>query len=217
MSLRGHATSFALVAALATSCAAPLDSGLPTPLRGIYGGVPQEILDTGTRLRDFGVDAVWLGAGSITPERLALLRAEQMQVYAEFNTLHVADYLKEHPDAAPIGRDGQVSPPPQGWQGICPTHDAYRRFRMDAFGKLLKDFAIDGVWLDYHHSHASWEQAEPDMPDTCFCDRCLRRFQDATAIRLPDVPTSERAALLLSTHRDGLDPLAAGRVHGLGP
>ena len=171
------------------------------PLRGIYGGVPQEILDAGTRLRDFGIDAVWLGAGSFTPERLALLRAERVQVYAEFNTLHVAEYLKEHPDAAPIGSDGRVSPPPQEWQGICPTHDGYRRFRMDAYRKLLQDFAIDGVWLDYHHSHASWEQAEPEMPDTCFCDRCLRRFQDATAIKLPDVPTPERAALLLSTHR----------------
>ena len=72
---------------------------------------------------------------------------------------------------------------------------------MDTYRKLLQDFAIDGVWLDYHHSHASWERAEPDMPDTCFCDRCLRRFQDATAIKLPDVPTPERAALLLSTHR----------------
>jgi hypothetical protein len=171
------------------------------PLRGIYGGVPQEILDRGTRLRDFGIDAVWLGAGSFTPERLARLRAEGVQVYAEFNTLHVAEYLKEQPDAAPIGTDGKVSPPPHGWQGICPTHDGYRRFRMDAFRKLLQDFAIDGVWLDYHHSHASWERAEPEMPDTCFCDRCLRRFQEATGIRLPDAPTSKRSALLLSSHR----------------
>ena len=105
----------------------------PRPVRGIYGGVPQEILDSGRRLRDFGVDAVWLGSGSFTPERLARLRAEGIQVYAEFNTLHVVEYVKEHPDAAPIGSDGRISPPPLDWQGICPTHDGYRRFRMDAF------------------------------------------------------------------------------------
>ena len=196
------ACAFGIAATLgAPGATAPQTSAQTAPLRGIYGGVPQEILDAGTRLRDFGIDAVWLGSGSFTPERLALLRAERVQVYAEFNTLHAAEYLKEHPDAAPIGTDGQVSPPPQGWQGICPTHDGYRRFRMDAFRKLLQDFAIDGVWLDYHHSHASWERADPDMPDTCFCDRCLQRFQDATGIRLPDVPASKRAALLLSTHR----------------
>jgi hypothetical protein len=186
----------------AREAAAPQARTPAIPLRGIYGGVPQEILDAGKPLRDFGIDAVWLGAGSFTPERLKLLRAEGVQVYAEFNTLHAAEYVKEHPDAAPVGTDGQVSPPPHGWQGICPTHDGYRRFRMDAFRKLLQDFAIDGVWLDYHHSHASWERADPVMPDTCFCDRCLRRFQDATGIRLPDAPATKRSALLLSTHRD---------------
>ncbi len=172
------------------------------PLRGIYGGVPQEILDSGRSLREFGIDAVWLGSGSINAERLALLRAQGVQVYAEFNTLHVADYVKTHPDAAPVGTDGEVSPPPNGWQGICPTHDAYRRQRMEAFRTLLTQFAIDGVWLDYHHAHASWEQAEPNMPDTCFCARCLGRFQQATGITLPAVSTRERAALLLSTHRE---------------
>jgi hypothetical protein len=179
----------------------PPPSPSSPPLRGIYGGVPQEILDSGRTLRAFGVDAVWLGAGSITSERLALLRAQGVRVFAEFNTMHVAEYLKTHPDAAPVGADGRVSPPPDGWQGICPTHYAYRASRMQAFRTLLETFAIDGVWLDYHHSHASWEQAVPNMPDTCFCDRCLRRFQADTGVTLPDVSTAERATLLLSTHR----------------
>lgn len=170
-------------------------------MRGIYGGVPQEILDSGRSLQEFGVNAIWMGSGSFTAERVALLRAQGVRVFAEFNTLHVAGYVKDHPDAAPIGADGQVSPPPDGWQGICPTHEGYRRSRMAAFRDLLERFEVDGVWLDYHHSHASWEQPVPNMPDTCFCDRCLRRFQRDAGVRLPDQPTAERAALLLSTHR----------------
>jgi hypothetical protein len=182
--------------------AQPAGQAPRAPLRGIYGGVPQEILDAGRSLREFGIDAVWLGSGSITAERLALLRAQGVQVYAEFNTLHVADYVKSNPDAAPIGADGEVSAPPDGWQGICPTHEAYRRQRMQAFRTLLTRFAIDGVWLDYHHAHASWEQAEPNMPDTCFCARCLERFQQATGISLPAGLARERAALVLSAHRE---------------
>jgi len=170
-------------------------------MRGIYGGVPQEILDSGRSLRDFGVDAVWMGSGSFTTARMALLRAQGVRVFAEFNTLHVADDLKSHPDAAPVGSDGQVSPPPDGWQGICPSHEGYRRSRMDAFGRLLREHEVDGVWLDYHHAHASWEQAVPNMPDTCFCERCLRRFQAETGVELPEASTAERARLLLSTHR----------------
>jgi hypothetical protein len=193
-----------LVLADTTGCA-PVGVQMSAPLapvRGIYGGIPQEIVDSGRSLREFGVDAVWLGSGSFTPERLAWLRTQQVRAYAEFNTLHVADYLKTNPDAAPIGTDGLVSPAPNGWQGVCPTHAGYRTERMRAFRALLTTFAIDGVWLDYHHSHASWEQADPNMPDTCFCDRCVARFQTDTAIALPQMSTSERAALLLSTHRD---------------
>ncbi len=204
----------ALLLLLTSACTAP--AGPPTdprqqadhaaaaravPLRGIYGGIPQEVLDSGRSLRAFGVDAVWLGSGSVTPERLALLRGEGVQVYAEFNTLHVAAALERYPDAAPVGADGRVSPPPDGWQGICPTHEAYRAERMDAFRSLLETYALDGVWLDYHHSHASWEQAVPNMPDTCFCPRCLRRFSADTGVTLPDGPTPEVARALLTEHR----------------
>ena len=185
----------------AGACAASRADAPPAPLRGIYGGIPREIVDGGQSLRQFGVDAVWLGSDSYTAERLAWLRAQGVQAYAEFNTLHVADYVKEHPDAAPVGADGRVSPPPEGWQGICPTHEGYRAARMRAFRSLLETFDIDGVWLDYHHAHASWEQAEPNMPDTCFCERCLRRFQAETGTTLAAAPTGERARLLLSTHR----------------
>lgn len=193
-----------LVLSILTCTAAVSAEPEPRPhvtVRGIYGGVPQEILDSGRRLKEFGVDAVWIGSGGFTPERMALLRSEGVLVFAEFNTLHVARYLEDHPEAAPIGPDGRVSPPPDGWQGICPNHEGYRESRMRAFRTLLEDYAVDGVWLDYHHSHASWEQAEPNLPDTCFCPRCLAGFHEATGIRLPEDP-AEAAALLLSTHRE---------------
>lgn len=171
-------------------------------LRGIYGGVPEEIVTGGDNLKPFGVDAVWLGSGSINAERLAWLRGQQVQVFAEFNTLHVAEYVKRHPDAAPVGVDGRVSPPPDGWQGVCPTHEGYRAERMRAFRTLLETFAVDGVWLDYHHAHASWEQANPNLPDTCFCERCVSRFQADAAVAVPRLPAAQRNAILLSTHRD---------------
>ena len=170
-------------------------------IRGIYGGVPTELLDQGKMLSDFGVNAVFMGYGGLSTERIALLKKHGAQVFAEFNTLHVASYLKDHPDAAPVGIDGQICPPPHGWQGVCPTHPGYRRFRMDAFRKVLVDFEIDGIWLDYHHSHASWERAIPDMPDTCFCDRCIAQFAQETGVNLPEDSTPQLSGLLLGKYK----------------
>jgi hypothetical protein len=171
-------------------------------LRGIYGGVPTEWFERGRTLADYGVNAIFLGSGGITAEVLALLKQQGARVFAEFNTMHEAGFLKEHPDAAPIGVDGQVCPPPDGWQGICPTHPGYRQYRMGAFRVLLERHAVDGVWLDYHHSHASWEQAVPNLPDTCFCPRCLERFNAETGVILPEEPAERRARRLLGEHRE---------------
>lgn len=169
----------------------------PLPVRGIYGGVPTTLLENGGTLAEAGINAVWMGADTLTREKIELLRAQKAFVFAEFNTMHHAALLKEWPDAAPIGRDGQACPPPDGWQGICPTHKPYRRERMDRFRAVLSEFTIDGIWLDYHHAHASWEQSIPNLPDTCFCARCLARFQAETRLRLPEVPTPRKADHLL--------------------
>jgi len=154
-------------------------------VRGIYGGMPTSLIGNGKTLADFGINAVWLGSQVVDRITVDGIHAQYARAYAEFNTMHHAAFLSDHPDAAPVGPDGRISPPPDGWQGVCPTHPEYRKHRMDAFYSLLHDNPIDGVWLDYHHSHASWEQAVPTLPDTCFCPRCLRQFQLQTGLDTP--------------------------------
>jgi hypothetical protein len=72
---------------------------------------------------------------------------------------------------------------------------------MAAFRRALADFDIDGIWLDYHHAHASWEQPVPSLPDTCFCPGCLAAFRDRTGLTLPDDPAAA-ARTILDRHRD---------------
>ena len=172
-------------------------------IRGVYGGVPEQIFDRGETLEDYGINAIWIGSSSVSDKLVAQLKARSktLKVFAEFNTMHETGYLKDHPDARPIGPDGLVSPPPDGWQGVCPTHPGYRRERMAAFRQVLTVAPIDGVWLDYHHAHASWEQAVPDLPDTCFCDRCVSLFQKDANISLPEATSAARAQRILQDHK----------------
>ena len=133
-------------------------------MRGIYGGVPTQLLERGS-LRDYGVNAIFMGSSGVNGERVQLLKEQGTRVFAEFNTMHEASYVKEHPDAAPVGTDGEVCPPADDWQGVCPTHADYRKYKMDDFRRVLRDYEVDGMWLDYHHSHADWERADPILPD----------------------------------------------------
>ncbi len=165
-------------------------------IRGIYGGYPREILDRGHTPADYGINAIWVGSGSLNAEEIARSHKLGLKVFAEFNSMHAAEYLKDHPDAAPIGPDGKRSPAPQGWQGVSPFHPGYRHERMTEFRRVLKMFDIDGIWLDYHHSHASWERADPELPDTDFSPLALRLFTEKTGIELPaDVPAAAKVLL----------------------
>lgn len=169
-------------------------------VRGIYGGYLQQILDRGEDPGDYGVNAIWVGSGSLNAEEIARYHKLGLKVFAEFNSMHAAQYLKDHPDAAPRGPDGKISPAPNGWQGVSPFDAGYRRDRMQDFRRVLTTFEIDGIWLDYHHAHASWEQAEPNLPDTDFSPLALQQFTKKTGIDLPvDVP--QAAQRLLGPHR----------------
>jgi len=149
-------------------------------VRGIYGGMPEQLMSEGHRLTDSGINAVFMHSGAIDADRVRRLHEHGARIFAEFNSMHFEKFLADHPDAAPVGRDGKVCPAPEGWQGVCPTHPAYRANRMTEFQRLLTEYDLDGIWLDYHHAHASWERADPVMPDTCFCERCLERFRADT-------------------------------------
>ncbi len=177
----------------------PLEKRGYIGVRGIYGGVPTQIFARGKTLDDFGVNAIWIGAGGVSRELVASLKgkSKDLKVFAEFNTMHEAGYLKHHPEARPIDSEGRVSAPPDGWQGVCPTDPGYRRARMTAFRETLRAAPIDGIWLDYHHAHANWEQSEPNLPDTCFCDRCLAQFHKDTGVVLSATSTAGRARQLL--------------------
>ncbi|HUE71216.1 MAG TPA: hypothetical protein VMP01_10055 [Pirellulaceae bacterium] len=188
-----------------TTLAEPIPPELaPRPwvkIRGIYGGFPSAILERGQTPTDLGINAIWVGSGGLKPEGIDRYHQLGLKVFAEFNSMHSAAYLKEHPEAAPVGADGKPSPPPHGWQGVSPFHAGYRKDRMDEFRRVLETYEIDGIWLDYHHAHASWERDEPAMPDTDFSAAALEKFTRNTGIKLPaDIPAA--AQELLGPHRD---------------
>jgi hypothetical protein len=197
----------AVAASTALSLRSPGEESAPAlsprpwiTIRGIYGGYPGQILDRSQKPADYGINAIWVGSGSLLAEQIDRCHKLGLKVFAEFNSMHASQYLKDNPDAAPIGPDSKPSQAPSGWEGVSPFHAGYRRNRMDEFRRVLSTYEIDGIWLDYHHAHASWEQAEPELPDTDFCPAALRHFTEQTGIDLPE-DISKAAKSLLSTHR----------------
>jgi hypothetical protein len=146
--------------------------------RGAYA-TPKPFWDRGYRLDQFGINAVFVHGGSITGEMIRRARAEGARVFAEFATWNGS---KAPPEALPIGADGNPSPKQTWFQGICPTYEPFLQERLAELEKLITTRDLDGVWLDYLHWHAQFEDPEPGLPETCFNASCLERFRRDTGV-----------------------------------
>lgn len=166
-------------------------------VRGIYGS-PEPFWKNNLRLDELGVNAVFVHAGSINENMLTRARAEGARVFAEFATLNGKNYVDKHREAWAIDHQGKPVQPATWFMGVCPTEPGFRQHRMNELRELLKTFNLDGVWLDYLHWHAQFEDPEPLLPETCFCDHCLSGFQKASGLVVPDGPTVKKAEWILT-------------------
>lgn len=171
-------------------------------IRGIYGS-PDPFWKKGLKLTDLGVNSVFVHGGSINEQMVERTRKEGLKIFAEFATLNGKNYVEKHPEAWAINEKGDKVEAASWFMGVCPTEPGFRYFRMKQLRELLQKFDLDGVWMDYVHWHAQFEEPEPILPETCFCDNCLTAFQAAAGIDVSGVTTSEKAAYILKNH-DGI-------------
>jgi hypothetical protein len=186
-------------AALSSVAALLGAQGKKLAIRGIYSS-PAPFWAAGGRLDEYGVNAVFVHAGSITREMAARVRAEGARLFAEFPTLNGKGYVERHPEAWPMNEKGEQAPPATWFLGACPTEPGFRAFRMKQLEALLDRFDLAGVWMDYFHWHAQFEDPSPVLPETCFSPTCIGGFEAATGIRVPQGPVQERARFILTRH-----------------
>jgi hypothetical protein len=168
-------------------------------IRGIYGN-PKPFWDRGINLKDLGVNAVFVHSGTINQKMARRVKDEGLKIFAEFATLNGKNYVEEHPEAWAINNKGERVKAANWFMGVCPTEPGFREYRFTQLRNLLQEFELDGIWLDYVHWHAQFEDPAPILPETCFCDNCLEKFTNDTRIQLPNGTTQEKAQWILSNN-----------------
>ncbi len=172
------------------------DSKKVIEIRGIYGN-PKPFWDRGMKLPELGVNAIFVHSGSINQEMMNSARLEGLKVYAEFATLNGKNYVQDHPEAWAINDKGERVEAASWFMGVCPSEPGFKAFRMKQLRDLLTTFDLDGIWMDYVHWHAQFEEPEPILPETCFCNHCLDKFSRETEIDIPEGSISEKAEWIL--------------------
>ncbi len=168
-------------------------------IRGIYGS-PNQFWNKNISLTQVNVNAIFLSWKAINEKMIERARSEGVKIFAEFPVLNGKGYVEKHPEAWAIDRYGNKVQPASWFMGVCPTEPGFRQFRMTELRELLRRFDLDGIWLDYLHWHAQFEEPEPILPETCFCENCIRTFKSSTGIDVPELSTSEQAEWILTRY-----------------
>jgi hypothetical protein len=168
-------------------------------IRGIYGS-PNAFWNKDISLNQLNVNAVFVNWKAINENMMEQAGKEGLKVFAEFPVLNGKGYVDDHPEAWAIDRHGKKVEPASWFMGVCPTEPGFREYRMKELRELLRKFDLDGIWMDYVHWHAQFEEPEPILPETCFCENCIRAFETATGINVPDLATADQAEWILTRH-----------------
>ena len=189
--------SFAAVWAL--SRATSEAGGKQIMIRGTYAH-PKAFWDKGAKLNEYGVNAVFIHGKSIDQATFDRAKAEGCKVFAEFATLNgkYGDYVSKHPDAHPMDDSGNPARPATWFMGVCPTHQGFRDYRMQELRDMLQRLPLDGVWMDYLHWHAQFEDPYPVFIKTCFNNSCISAFEAWSGLHVQGESPSEKAKWIFS-------------------
>jgi ribosomal protein S27AE len=167
-----------------------------------------------------GIDAAFVSTAIAESETfIPAARRAGIRTFVITPVFFNPDYLAAHPDAWAITGRGERAK--DDWvEFVCPSLEGYREERKRYALSLLERRRPDGLSLDFIRHFVFWEQVRPDgrvdaLDTTCFCPRCLARFERDEGLAMPAVAkASPRAAAgwLLANHADRWVRWRAGLV-----
>lgn len=165
------------------------------PVLGAYSS-PALFWEKGYRFNEYGINALF-AKGSALGDLIGPAGEQGAEVYAEFPTFRGDTSLAKYPDLTPIGQDGLPIPATKRFLGACPSSPKYLFDNRQALRRLVRSTPLKGVWLDYLHFHCDFELPDPPLDQSCFCDRCLSRFERRMGVQLRGRTTAEKAEWIL--------------------
>ena len=176
-------------------------------IRGVYGIPSTKTLQPSTyidHLQRARINTVFVHPDEDT---IQWFKAQGFTVCLSVNAFGGKGAWEKYPDSRPVKADGTLlgsEPGYKGYGGVCPTHQAWRKDRINRIVELITRFGqadgVDGIWIDYIRYPGLWEVKQPTIPDTCYCPSCLNKFRHDTNIKAPSRLKAKDAASWINEH-----------------
>lgn len=157
--------------------------------------------------RSLGINTAFVGESLQSNRNFHLLAKKfGISVFVIFPIFYDPEVLQKSPDLYAITQLGDKAI--EEWvEFVCPTREDYRQQRIARIKKAIQELDPDGISIDFIRHFVFWEKVYPDrsldtLPNTCFDDHCLLKFQKETGIEIPERFTNipQKAEWILDNH-----------------
>lgn len=128
------------------------------------------------KLLELRVNTVFVGHKNLIRDLVNKLRNKNIKIYVEVSVFAGKELWQEYPAARPVDENGRLMKRVDWYAGVCPNHPKIRKERLYLIKSIIKDYDIDGIWLDFIRYPCHWEVPGPDLTEYCFCSTCLGKF-----------------------------------------
>ncbi|OGC70097.1 hypothetical protein A2415_00670 [candidate division WWE3 bacterium RIFOXYC1_FULL_39_7] len=125
----------------------------------------------------FNINSIFIPYSTDFSEKFTKLKSNlkpEIAVNVELNVFEGKDILVKFADASPVEATGKETRT-GSYTGLCPSHPGVRQEILDRAKRILET-EIDGIWLGNIRYPTFWQTPEPEILDTCYCDRCMEMF-----------------------------------------
>ncbi len=172
------------------SCAGEDYSNNGAIVKGVFGLPLDNAVFKGKSYDEIAVYLKGMGINTVIgvpldEKLITALHARDIKAYAEIGIFAGEEYWIKNPDSRPINSKGEPISKQDWYCGLCPVQGWLRKEKLDTIRRIIRDFDVDGIWLDFIRYPCRWEISKPILEETCFCSACLEKFKADTGINLP--------------------------------
>lgn len=171
----------------------------------------KEAKNTYAALQEFGINTIFTEAEHYRRDLIDRAHDMDMRWFGSIACFsdHANDnqLVRERRQLWPVSEDGRRRPQMEWYIGVTPSFEEYNRLRLDLLQKLVRDYPLDGFFLDFIRWPIHWElELRPGAArplDGSFDAHTLERFQRQTGLQIPArlTTTPEKANWIHEHHR----------------
>lgn len=141
----------------------------------IFDFLTKEKIDIVSELR---FSTIFTNSKNISKESIQYAHLKNIKINVEIVCFAGKERWQKYPNSRPVNQSGKSIELINWYAGVCPNNPQIRRETLNHINKIIKEYDINGIWLDFCRYPCHWEDVRSStVTEYCFCKNCLSKYK----------------------------------------